>query len=287
MTSVFIYYLERTIFASQHLYTEVATRDWTLAGWCCVLSSQCTRIHLMIHQCHPDLFPKCLRKMHSSIILQRYGTNVILKTSLDDNTVRWWSSYHHDYGTRLHFSLPTICSSIAHLYWCHKQWSLSTVIVPVYIYFNIPGCYYFSSTFAHRLEVHRSTKSSAVGQICYAPRMHCTASNAGSDVDLVALHCEQCSSFVNDSPAYSVCCSSTTRQPSTIPDASIHWSWSNTTPSLHTFLIYVHRFAVWPFAHCAVQWLRLRLHCTVAMLADYLQRLRETFWHLFDCIVVF
>jgi len=74
-------------------HTEVTTCDWTLAGWCCVLSSQCTNIHLMIHQCHPDLFVKCSRRMHSSIILQRYGTNVILNTSLDSDIARWWSSY--------------------------------------------------------------------------------------------------------------------------------------------------------------------------------------------------
>ena len=63
--------------------------------------------------------------------------------------------------------------------WCHKQWSLSTIIVPVYIYFNIPGCYYFYSIFAHRPEVHRSADNSAVG--------------------LVALRCEQCSSFIDSS----------------------------------------------------------------------------------------
>ena len=111
--------------------------------------------------------------------------------------------YHHSYGTTLHLSLPTICSGIAHLYWWHKQWSLSTIIVPAYIYSNIPRCYYFSSIFAHRPEVHRSARS-----------------------------------------------------------------------------------AVWPFAHYTVQWLRLRSHCTVAMLAD-LQQLRDTFRLSFDCIVVF
>jgi len=90
--------------------------------------------------------------------------------------------YHHSYGTTLHLSLPTICSGIAHLYWCHKQWSLSTIIVPANIYFNIPGCYYFSSIFAHRSEVYRSAENSAVG--------------------LDALHCEQCSSFVNNSSVF-------------------------------------------------------------------------------------
>jgi len=173
--------------------------------------------------------------------------------------------YHHSYGTRLHLSLSTICLDIAHLYWYHKQWSLSTIIVPAYIYFNIPGC--FSSIFAHRPKVHRSTESSAVG--------------------LDALHCEQCSSFVNNSPEFSAHRSFTTLQSSTIPDASIHWSWSNTTPRLHTFLIYVHRSAVWPFAHCTVQSLRLRSHCIVAMLADRQQQLRETFRLSFDCRVVF
>ena len=63
-----------------------------------------------------------------------------------------------------------------------NKWSLSTIIVPAYIYFNIPGCYYFSSIFAHRPEIYRSTESSAVG--------------------LVALHCEQCSSFVNNSSVF-------------------------------------------------------------------------------------
>jgi len=93
MTIALEYFLESTIFASHHLYAEVTARDWTLAGWCCVLSSQCTSIHLMIHQCHLDLFVKCSHRMRSSIIPRRYGTSVILKTSLDDNTVRWWSSY--------------------------------------------------------------------------------------------------------------------------------------------------------------------------------------------------
>ena len=45
------------------------------------------------NQCHLDFFVKCSHRMHSSIILQRYGTSVILNTSLDNNTVRWWSSY--------------------------------------------------------------------------------------------------------------------------------------------------------------------------------------------------
>jgi len=157
MTVALIYYLKWTVFASHHSYTEVTAHDWTLAGWCCVLSSQCMSVHPMIHQCHPDLFVKYLRKMHSSIILQRYGTNVIFKkTSLNSNTVRWWLSYIIMIMKQT-TSLPTICSSIAHLYWCHKQWSLSTVIIPAYIYFNVPGCYYFSSIFAHRLEVHRPT----------------------------------------------------------------------------------------------------------------------------------
>jgi len=80
--------------------------------------------------------------------------------------------YHNSYGTRLHLCLPTMRSNIAHLYWCHKQWSLSTIIVPAYIYFNIPGCYYFSSIYAHRPEVHRSAERSVVG--------------------LDALRCEQC-----------------------------------------------------------------------------------------------
>jgi len=40
---------------------------------------------------------------------------------------------------------------------------VTTIIVPAYIYFDIPGCYYFSSIFTHRLEVHRSAESSAVG----------------------------------------------------------------------------------------------------------------------------
>ena len=79
MTVALIYYLKWTVFASHHSYTEVTAHDWTLAGWCCVLSSQCMSVHPMIHQCHPDLLVKYLRKMHSSIILQRYGTNVILK----------------------------------------------------------------------------------------------------------------------------------------------------------------------------------------------------------------
>jgi len=143
-------------------YTEVTVRDLTLAGWCCVLSSQCTSIHLMIHQCRLDLLVKFSHRMRSSIILQRYGTNVILNTSLDSDIVRWWSSYTIMIMKQT-TSLPTICSNIAHLYWCHKQWSLSTVIVPVYIYFNIPGCYYVSSTFAYRLEIYRSAKSAAVG----------------------------------------------------------------------------------------------------------------------------
>ena len=90
MTIALGYFLEWTIFAS---HTEITTRDWTLAGWCCVLSSQCTSIHLMIHQCHLDLFVKCSHRMRSSIIPQRYGTSVILNTSLDNDTVRWWSSY--------------------------------------------------------------------------------------------------------------------------------------------------------------------------------------------------
>ena len=90
MTIALAYFLKWTIFAS---HTETTAHDWTLAGWCCVLSSQCTSIHLMIHQCHLDLFVKCSRKMRSSIILQRYGTNVILNTSWDSDIVRWWSSY--------------------------------------------------------------------------------------------------------------------------------------------------------------------------------------------------
>ena len=119
-------------------------------------------------------------------------------------------------------------------------------------------------------------KSSAVGldalhckqcQFCCRCRKHCIASNARR-----SLTTRQ---------------SSTIRQSSsTIPDASIYWCWSNTAPRLHTFLIYVHCFVVWPFAHCTVQWLRLHSHCTVAMLADQ-QWLRKTFWHSFDCIVVF
>jgi len=159
MTIALAYFLKWTIFAS---HTETTAHDWTLAGWCCVLSSQCTSIHLMIHQCHLDLFVKCSRKMPSSIILQRYGTNVILNTSWDSDIVRWWSSYIIMIMKQT-TSLPTICPNIAHLYWCHKQWSLLTVIVPAYTYFNIPGCYYFSSIFAHRLEVHRSAESSTVG----------------------------------------------------------------------------------------------------------------------------
>ena len=162
MTIALTYYLEWTIFASHYLYAEVTARDWTLAGWCCVLSSQCTSIHLMIHQCHLDLFVKCSRKMHSNIILQRYETSVKLNMALNNNTVRWWSSYIIMIMKQT-TSLPTICSSIAHLHWCHKQWSSSTTTVPVYIYFNVPECCYVSSIFAHRLEVYRPTKSSAVG----------------------------------------------------------------------------------------------------------------------------
>ena len=162
MTIVLAYFLEWTIFASHHSYTEVTACDWTLAGWCCVLSSQCTSIHLMIHQCYLDLFVKCSRKMRSNIILQRHGTNVILNTSWDSDIVRWWSSYIIMIMKQT-ASLPTICPNIGHLYWCHKQWSLSTVSVPAYIYFDTRGCYYISSILAHRLEVHRSAKSSAVG----------------------------------------------------------------------------------------------------------------------------
>jgi len=47
---------------------------------------------------------------------------------------------------------------------------VTTIIVPAYIYFDIPGCYYFSSIFTHRLEVHRSAESSAVGLECIALR---------------------------------------------------------------------------------------------------------------------
>jgi len=90
MTNALAYFLEWTIFAS---HTEVTARGWTLAGWCRVLSSQCTSIHLMIHQCHLDLFVKCSHRMRSNIILQWYGTSVILNTSLTNNTIRWWSSY--------------------------------------------------------------------------------------------------------------------------------------------------------------------------------------------------
>jgi len=93
--------------------------------------------------------------------------------------------YHHSYGTRLHLCLPTMRSNVAHLYWCHKQWSLSTIIVPTYIYFNIPACYYFSSIYAHRPEVHRSAESSVVGldalryeQCRFCCRLSCIALRA-------------------------------------------------------------------------------------------------------------
>ena len=150
--------------------------------------------------------------------------------------------YHHSYETVLHLFLPTICSDIAHLYWRHKQWSLSTIIVPAYIYFNTPGCYYFSSSFAHRPEIRRSAESSAVG--------------------LVALHCEQCSSFVNNSPVFSVYRSSTILQSSTIPDASIDWCLSNTTSHLHTFLIYVHSFCALHRAVIASSFSTAPLQCS-------------------------
>jgi len=190
---------------------------WLNTGWMVLCSLQPVYEHTSDDpSIHLDLFVKCSHRMRSSIILQRYGTSVILKTSLDNNTVRWWSSYIIMIMKQT-TSLPTMRSNIAHLYWC--QWSLSTTTVPVYIYFNISGCYCMSSIFTHHLKVHRSAKSSA---LC-----------------------------------------------------------------LHTFMIYIHCFAVWPFAHCTVQWLRLRSHCTVAMLADHLQRLRETFWHSINCIVVF
>jgi len=161
MTNALAYFLEWTIFAS---HTEVTARGWTLAGWCRVLSSQCTSIHLMIHQCHLDLFVKCSHRMRSNIILQWYGTSVILNTSLTNNTIRWWSSYtitvtEQDYISlyQRYVRISLICTDVI------NKWSLSTNIVPVYIYFNIPGCYYFSSVFAHRLEDHRPTESSAVG----------------------------------------------------------------------------------------------------------------------------
>ena len=197
--------------------------------------------------------------------------------------------YHHSYRTRLHLFLSTMRLNIAHLYWCHKQWSLSTTAVPAYIYFNVPGCYYFSSIFAHRPEVHRSANSSAVGldalhceqcKFCCRPR---------SVVGLNVLHCEQCSSFVNNSPAFSVHRSSTIRQSSTIPDAAIDWCWSNTPPRLHAFLIDVHRSAVWPFAHCTVQWLRLRLalhSCDARRSSTTTSRNILTFIRLHSCLLV-
>ena len=104
--------------------------------------------------------------------------------SRDWTHVAWWSSYNITVMEQYYISLPTMCSDIADVYWSHKQWSLSTIIVPAYIYSNIPGCYHFSSIYVHRPDVHRSTKSSAVG--------------------LVALRCQQCSSFVYDSSVFNV-----------------------------------------------------------------------------------
>ena len=86
MTVSLAYFLEWTIFAS---HTEVTACDWTLAGWCCVLCSQCTRIHPMIHQCHLDLFVKCSRKY----------TQVSFFNDMEQAMI---IIYHHNYGTRLH-----------------------------------------------------------------------------------------------------------------------------------------------------------------------------------------
>jgi len=198
------------------------------------------------------------------------GTSIILNTSLDSDTVRWRSSYTITVMEQYYIFLYQWCVRIS-LISTHviSKCSLLTIIVAAYIYFNIFGCYYFSSIFAHRLGVLRSAKRSAVG--------------------LDALQCEQCSSFVNNSPAFSIHRSSTTLQSSTIPDASIHWSRSNTTPRLHTFLIYVHRPAVWPFAHCTVQWLRLRLalhRCNARRSSTTTSRNISTLVRLRSCVLV-
>jgi len=89
----------------------------------------------------------------------------------------WWSSYTITVMEQYYISLyqryvriSLISTDVINIR------SLSTTIVPAwaYIYFNIPGCYYFSSIFAHRPEVHRSAESSAVGLVL----LYCTASNA-------------------------------------------------------------------------------------------------------------
>jgi len=133
-----------------------------------------------------------------------------------------------------------------------------------------------SSIFAYRLDVHRSAESSAVGlealrceQCRFCCRLSCIALRA-----MLVVRWQLVSLLRFFSLHLRFLTLPSTEAGQTLP------------PRLHTLLIYIHRSAVWPFAHCTVQWLRLCSHCTVAMLVD-LQRLHETFWHSFHCIVVF
>jgi len=85
MTIALAYFLEWTIFA---FHWNCCTS--TLAGWCCILSSQWNKHYIKY------------------IIGQWYRQMTII-------------IYHHSYGAILHLSLPMMRSNIAHLYSCHKQ----------------------------------------------------------------------------------------------------------------------------------------------------------------------
>jgi len=196
-----------------------------------------------------DYYSDILPGMNNVLISSFIHTEV---ASRDWTRVAWWSSYNITVMEQYYISLPTMCSDIADVYWSHKQWSLSTIIVPAYIYSNIPGCYHFSSIYVHRPDVHRSTKSSAVGldalrfeQCLFCCRLSCIALPAMLIVRLRFFSLQRFLMLPS------------TDAGQTLPLIYIH-SW---------FMLIV----LLILAHSTVQWLRLRSHCTVAMLADLQQ----------------